>query len=107
MSVYSYYLRRVLSDSSGALYYDGAARDLEVSFAGLRHISTVGLDAYGEPRVYAETYAEDDAAVVYVPSEGQRQQSELTLTLLFLGDDVDSVESAYHSFVEFISGCQL
>lgn len=94
---------------------DGAVRDLERDFAGLRYKSASGLNGYGNPRVYEESFADADGAEVYVPDSGQLEQTEVTLTLYFFGenmgnDGVDGdalyaeADTSYHAFMDFLRG---
>lgn len=110
-SGYSFKMRRVTrgEDMSEAL---GDEYDIEEKFYGLVYKSFDGLDSFGDPRPYAETFAESDVADVWVDEGDARGQTDLTLTLCFFavsGDDdaarIASVEDVYRSFMEFVSGC--
>lgn len=114
MDSYNIYMRRVTLDEDYEEVY-GDIQDLENDFEGLRYESMSGLEIYGTPRPYAETYAESDEADVYIPEEDVRDQTELTLTLVFLAPDgvtddneqVAAIDATYHAFVEFISACKV
>lgn len=116
MDGYNFYMKRVLRSSDGTLSVEsGSQRDLEADFPGLRYKSCDGLGAYGAQRVYAETYAESDAAEVYVPASGVREQTDVTLTLYFFdpsgskgyGEAIKGAEVPYRSFMEYVSGTML
>lgn len=87
-------------------------KDLEKEFEGLRYKECAGLNSYGEPsNTYAEEFADSSKAEVYVSSNPAYKQTTIKLTLVFLegggiaenGKD----DTAYHGFLEFVSGCKI
>lgn len=82
-------------------------KDLEAEFPGLRYKECTGLNAYGEPKnVYSEDFAETSKADVYVAGSPAYKQTTIKLTLVFLEND-EKDDSAYHGFLEFVSGCKI
>lgn len=76
-------------------------KNLEKDFDGLRYKEFKGLENYGKLKsVYTETFAETDEVQVYMAPKIVRENIELTLTLLFVGDNR---RATYHSFVDYIS----
>lgn len=105
-SGYKFFMQREGSD---------AAVDIEEAFRGLVYKSMSGLEDEGSPKVYEETYAERDKALVYVAESGVKSQTSLTLTLYFFDaekneEDAVAVENAskcYHDFLDFVSGAKV
>lgn len=82
-------------------------KDLESEFTGLRYKECTGLNSYGEPKsVYSEDFAETSKADVYVSSVPAYKQTTIKLTLVFL-ENGDKDDSAYHDFLEFVSGSKI
>lgn len=129
MSDYRFYVARIGSSSSSSssdVGVQGAYVDLEndALFTGLRYKSLVGLNAYGNPRLYVESFAEDASARVVIGDKEQLEQTELVLTLYFFGYDVAksvSIDTAglsdeeqyanasgsYHAFLDYVRGSKL
>lgn len=111
-SGYDFLMTRVTLDAEGA-EVKGEETEIESAFPGLVYKSMSGLDMFGKPRPYVETYAEEDAASVYVDANDARKQTELTLTLYFFDPDdneeesdaIEAVEKVYRDFMAFVSGC--
>ena len=94
MSDYKCYMRRI--DISGQ-----PTLDLEVDFKGLIYKEFTGLDSYGKIKsVYTEEFAETDELQIYQNSTPIRENTDLTFTCIFTGNDRRKV---YHSFVNFLS----
>lgn len=94
MSDYKCYMRRV--DILGE-----PEKDLEVDFPGLIYKEFSGLDSYGKIKsVYTEEFAETDELQVYQNSTPIRENTDLTFTCIFIGNDR---RKTYHSFVDFLS----
>lgn len=79
-------------------------KDLEVAFVGLRYLKAEGMDNYGKPRIYTETYADSSDLRVYIPNKLTRDNLDITFTFAFIGDNRRAL---YHQFVAFISGHKL
>lgn len=76
-------------------------KNLEEDFPGLRYKEFKGLEKYGKNKgVYTETFAETDEVQVYITPTPIRENIELTLTLVFIGN---SRRETYHLFVDYIS----
>lgn len=76
-------------------------KNLEEDFPGLRYKEFKGLEKYGKNKgVYTETFAETDEVQVYMTPTPIRENIELTLTLVFIGN---SRRETYHLFVDYIS----
>lgn len=94
MSDYKCYMRRI--DIAGQ-----PEMDLEKNFKGLIYKEFIGLDSYGKIKsVYTEEFAETDELQVYQNPTPIRENTDLTFTCIFTGNDRRNV---YHSFVDFIS----
>ena len=106
---YRFYMAQITGED-GEKFTTGNFKDLEAYYPGLRYKQFKGLNSYGNPKVYSETFAEDDEALVELGADGQREQTELTLTLYFIDLDksdaagYSSADKAYHDFMSFIEG---
>lgn len=97
MSSYQFYIQR--NSIAGATE---SAKNLEIDFPGLKYKSLEGIDNYGKPKLYTETYAESDDLRIFIPDVITRDNPEIVLTLCFFGNNRREI---YHAFVEFITGC--
>lgn len=79
-------------------------RSIEEAFEGLRVASIKGLSDKGKPRIYTETYAEQDGTQVYIPDDVVRDSTEVEFEILFMGGDYRDV---YDDFVDFVSGAKI
>lgn len=78
--------------------------DLEATFDGLKYKEATGMSAKGKPKIYVENYPETSEARVYIPDDVVRENTNIDLTLVFIGDNRRNV---FDSFVEFITGKKL
>jgi len=79
--------------------------DLEEHFDGLVYAGCTGIDDYGKPKnIYTETFAETSELKVHTPSSLTRENTDIVLSLYFVGANRSSV---YHSFMDYISGHKL
>lgn len=86
--------------------------DIEEQFPGLAYHKCSGLEKEGKPKLYAETFVEEDDASVFIPSDGPKEQTSISLTLYFFpmgnyGSDEEGIARAtkcYHNFLDYISG---
>lgn len=120
---YRYFMTRVtqsVDEADGGSVFtvdSGGELDLERDFEGLRYKQFEGVSTYGAVKSsYAEDYAEEDGAQVYVSTNATREQTEPVLTLYFFCADGSVTDFAgqykaaselYHSFVGFLSGCYI
>lgn len=87
-----------------------AEKDLEEAFKGVRYKSITGVQEYGKPKVYTETYAESSEASVFLT--GEFEQTDIVLTLYFFPasgtTDRDTayseIDKTYHDFMDYITG---
>ena len=80
---------------------DQPTKDLETDFPGLRYKEFKGLENFGKIKsVYTESFAETDELQVYMAETPIRENINLTLTLVFVGENR---RKAYHDFVDYIS----
>lgn len=94
MADYNCYMRRVDIASQPEL-------NLEEHFVGLKYKEFSGLDSYGKIKsVYTEEFAETDELQIYQNPTPIRENTDLTFTCLFTGNNR---RKTYHSFVDFIS----
>lgn len=75
-------------------------KDIEADFDGLIYMSVDGLEQFGSLKSYTETYADSDRVRVYLPKSGERSSFDVTLKLLFVGDNR---WSSYYSFIDYIT----
>lgn len=76
-------------------------KNLEEDFPGLRYKEFKGLEKYGKNKgVYTESFAETDEVQIWMSPTPIRENIELALTLLFIGENR---REAYHTFVDYIS----
>lgn len=95
---YIFYMAR---DENGTW---SAEQDIESTFSGLRVAVIKGLSDKGKPRIYTETYAEQDGTQVYIPEKVTRDSTTVEFEILFMGDNY---RDSYDSFVEFITGAKI
>lgn len=113
---YDFYIGVLDEGEDGALSLssDGYV-NIEDTFAGLRYESFAGAEKRGKTRNYSETWAEDDEALVYVPSGAERDVVSATLTLYFFdaemgvsgrtnADSIGAVLALYEKFLSFVEG---
>lgn len=98
-----------------SLKSDGVLKDIERDFEGLCVKSVSGLNSYGNPKVYAESFADSETSSVYIPGGGQLEQTEITLTLYFFGKSMgvkgvsnetlhSETTAVYNAFMDYILG---
>lgn len=93
MNEYKFYMKQ---DAEGARLYD-----LESDFKGLRYLQCKGLEDKGKPKnKYTEEYADSNELRVYEPNEVRLESTTITLTLLFVGDDRQSVYDTFYNYVK-------
>lgn len=110
---YRFYIGLVNEDVDGSIKSVDDFKDLERDYVGLRYKSLTGVNSYGTPRVYEETFAESNEALVI--TSDVLQQTDLVLTLYFFGhsynveDDIaySEASSVYHKFYQDIRGKKL
>ena len=93
---YKFYMQKCTKDG---VDIEGTLMDLEVDFDGMRYAKCEGLDDYGKPRVYVETYADNDKLRTYIPQTLTNDATKVKFTFYFLGDNR---RSTYHSFVYYV-----
>lgn len=91
-------------------------RNIEESFFGLVYLDATGIDSYGKPSVYTERFVESAFDSVYTDNRFGFSPTEIILRLGFIckvdaSNDaklgIEKVNTLYHRFVEYISGCNL
>lgn len=92
---YKFYMQECTKD--GVLI--GTQRDLEIDFDGLRYAKCEGIDAFGKPRIYTESYADSDNLRVYIPDELTNDATKITFTFYFVGDNR---QKTYYEFVDYV-----
>lgn len=94
MADYKFYMQRVDLASQ-------PIKDLEKDFPGLKYKEFKGLESYGKIKsVYTEEFAETDELQVFQNPTPIRENTDLTLSLVFIGD---KRRETYHDFVDYIS----
>ena len=112
MEDFKFYMKRVVTLEDGTESV-GEEQDMLTLFKGMQYKEAKGLNKYGKPKTYTETYAESSEADVFVTPE--REQTDITLTLYFFAPtktgndrtDYDAADKIYHDFMEFVSGCKI
>ena len=84
--------------ADGELKY-GTRKDLEVDFEGLRYISAKGINTIGKPRIYTETYADNDRMRVYIPKDLTNAPTTITFTFYFFGENRQKVYDAFNEYI--------
>lgn len=75
-------------------------KDLEKDFAGLLYSKCVGLNKVGKPKnIYEETYSDADRVRVYIPEEITNENTEISLTLYFVGENRHSTLDAFKEYI--------
>lgn len=104
---YEFFIQEV--DSKGNLI--GVAKNLETDFSvkventgeelgGIIYISIVGMDNLGAVKnIYTETYADANRVRVSMPEKVQRESTQITLVLYFVGEKRAEV---FKSFCDYI-----
>lgn len=107
---YSFLMSKIIRNEDGTETMEKEI-DIEGNFQGLVYKQCSGLEAYGKPRPYEETYAESDEAYVHIAENAPRDQTNVTLTLYFFdaakhkvyADSIKSIDDVYHSFMDYLS----
>lgn len=75
--------------------------NLETDFNGLVYLKAIGISDKGTPKnLYFETYAESDETRVHIPEQICRENTEITLTLAFFGENCRSVYDSFYDYVK-------
>lgn len=90
----------------------GESVEIQDYFRGACYKKADGIENYGKIRLYTEKFPESLTPDIFFPDNLTREDTELTLTLCFFDLDkheeeaeaIKSVDEAYHSFVDYISG---
>lgn len=124
MTERGFYIRTWKRDAaSGAYAVDKDTVSLEdnVTFGICRYKQCDGVELVGAVRsIYTETYAEADSARVWISDDGvRREQTSITLTLLWFGSDpmvsdgsndddtasdIERINAGYHAFLDAVGG---
>lgn len=93
---YEFFMQEV--DNKGNLL--GNEINLEEAFDGLKYSSIVGINNLGAVKnIYAETYADANRVRVSIPEKVQRESTQITLVLYFVGEKRAEV---FKSFCDYI-----
>lgn len=88
--------------SKSGVLIDGTKKDLETDFEGLKYSSLSGIETLGAAKnIYEETYSDASKVRVYMPEQVEREATEITLTLYFIGKNRFKT---YRDFNDYISG---
>lgn len=93
-------------------YSVGETEEIQSFFRGAFYNAIEGIEAYGKPKVYIESYAEASSTDVYYPPEIIYEENDLSLKLYFfdldnhedVSDAIKAIDNSYHAFVDYISG---
>lgn len=94
---YNFYMQKC--NSEGVVSSDDTAKDLEKDFVGMRYAKCEGINDYGKPRVYTESYADSDKLRTYVPDDLTNDATKIKFTFYFTGD---KRQETYHEFVNWV-----
>ena len=93
---YEFFMQEV--DNKGNLL--GNDVNLEEAFDGLKYSAIVGIDNLGAVKnIYTETYADANRVRVSMPEKVQRESTQITLVLYFVGEKRAEV---FKSFCDYI-----
>lgn len=93
---YEFFMQEV--DNKGNLL--GNDINLEEAFDGLKYSAIVGIDNLGAVKnIYTETYADANRVRVSMPEKVQRESTQITLVLYFVGEKRAEV---FKSFCDYI-----
>ena len=93
---YEFFMQEV--DNKGNLL--GNEINLEKAFDGLKYSAIVGIDNLGAVKnIYTETYADANRVRVSMPEKVQRESTQITLVLYFVGEKRAEV---FKSFCDYI-----
>lgn len=101
MSEYGYNFYMQECDSKGNTLVGTSPKNLEQDFQGLRYSRIEGIETLGSPRnVYAESYADADRLRVYAPKEVKHKETNVTLTLYFVGEGRFNTLDAFNAYIK-------
>ena len=93
---YEFFIQEV--DNKGNLL--GNDFNLEKAYDGLKYSAIVGIDNLGAVKnIYTETYADANRVRVSMPEKVQRESTQITLVLYFVGEKRAEV---FKSFCDYI-----
>lgn len=96
---YKFYMQGVVKENDKYVEIENTRKDLETDFVGLRYAKCEGIDNFGKPHIYTESYADSDGIRVYVPDKITNDAIDITFTFYFLGD---KRRETYHNFIEYV-----
>lgn len=74
--------------------------ELEDYFKGLLYIKCVGLNSIGKVKnIYTETYSDADRLRVFMPKEVKNEETVVTLTLVFQGENRNEVRDSFNDYI--------
>lgn len=74
--------------------------ELETEFEGLRYVKCTGLNTIGKVKnIYTETYGDADRLRVYMPKEVKNEETVVTLTLVFVGEERNEVRDRFNDYI--------
>ena len=90
----------------------GETVEIQEHFKGAYYNAVDGLETYGTPRSYTESFPESKSIDVYFPENTTYEATDFTLKLYFFDpenktDEIEAianVDKAYHAFVDYITG---
>ena len=106
---FKFFMRRieVLSDGSEN---PSEEYDILSMFPSIAYKSITGINTYGKPKTYTESFPESSKISVFTTQ--QREQTDIQLSLYFFGEEnateeekFNEADRQYHEFVSLISGC--
>lgn len=106
---FKFFMRRieVLSDGSEN---PSEEYDILSMFPSIAYKSITGINTYGKPKTYTESFPESSKISVFTTP--QREQTDIQLSLYFFGEEnateeekFNEADRQYHEFVNLISGC--
>lgn len=74
--------------------------ELEAVFKGLMYVKCVGLNSIGKVKnIYTETYSDADRLRVFMPQEVKNEETVVTLTLVFVGEQRNEVRDRFNDYI--------
>ena len=104
-----FYIAKATKNTNGK-FVAGPSVEISTYFKGARYKKADGVENYGKPRTYTETFPESPTPNIFFGST--LETTDLTLTLYFFDVDkheeeteaISAIDAVYHSFVDYITG---
>lgn len=97
---YKFYMQGITKRNEEFIDAEESPKDLEKDFEGLRYIKCEGIENVGEVKnIYTEEYSDSDTLRVFMPTEVYNKATSIKLTLLFVGENRQSVKDSFENYI--------